>query len=226
MESSQRKGQSNKTNNASGQHNTRTRDQSSREMSSFMVRISLRPKTEHDNESWKPCRNPPDTSRFACAVGRFIANVAEARHQPPENPNAMKLLLLSVVLLLGGCSTVAQYEDVSAVSPYHAYIGAEYALLQPMHFSGVNAPPGYEDTVDYYVVNPTSPSWGGPELITRETLPTGTRIKVEAVRICTNCPFERISEARIRLLDHRTEFDRPVHIALKFLTPGFTQKQP
>ncbi len=96
-----------------------------------------------------------------------------------------------------------------------------------MHLSGVNAPPGYEKTVDYYVLNPTSPGWSGPELITRDTLPQGTLIKVESVHRCTNCLFDfgdRL-EAKIHLPHNQTQFDRPIKIPLRFLDPPFARKE-
>lgn len=136
------------------------------------------------------------------------------------------LIILSVALLgVAGCSTPQKFSDISSDPVYRAYVGARYRLLVAMHISGVNAPPGYEKTVDYYVVNPTAPSWSGPELITRDTLPAGTEVIVQSVRRCTNCPFDEVIEAEIRILAYKTEFIRPIRIRLKYLAPEFAAKQ-
>ena len=94
-----------------------------------------------------------------------------------------------------------------------------------MHISGVNAPPGYQKTIDYYVVNPATPSWRGPELITRDTLAAGTKVTVTAVRRCINCPFEEVVDAEIRISGYRTEVTRPIHVDVKYLAPNFATKR-
>lgn len=133
------------------------------------------------------------------------------------------LLLIAGVLGVCGCETAQKFEDVSSAPAYRAYVGARYELTVAMHLSGVNAPPGYEKTVDYYVVGPASPSWSGPELITRDTLPPGTVLEVDAVRRCTNCLFGQVVEANVRIHDYRTQFHRPVHISLEYLRAEFVR---
>ena len=78
----------------------------------------------------------------------------------------LRSLLILGIFAVAGCNNAQQFEDVSSASAYQTYIGVGYASKVEMHLSGVNAPPGYEKSVDYYVVNPSVPSWGGPELIT------------------------------------------------------------
>lgn len=143
-----------------------------------------------------------------------------------HTPLLVLSLLAAGLSMVCGCSTPQKFEDVSSRPGYHAFIGAKYELQVAMHLSGVNAPPGYEKTVDYYVIDPTSPSWSGPELITRETLPPGTEITVESVRRCTNCPFEDVVSAEVRISDYRPHFSRPIHIQLKYLTPVFAKDLP
>ena len=136
-------------------------------------------------------------------------------------------LFIPSVLSFCGCDTPAKFKEVSSDAAYHSYVGAVYVLEVPMHLSGVNAPPGYEKTVDYYVLNPASPSWSGPELITRDTLPQGTLIEVESVHRCINCIFDfgdRL-EAKIRIPNIRMQFDRPIKIPLEFLDPRFARKE-
>lgn len=143
----------------------------------------------------------------------------------PRMTRKVSLGLLLAAALLGGCNTPQRHEDVSTSPAFRAYVGATYRLKVPMHLSGVNAPPGYGKTVDYYVVNPTTPGWRGPELITRHTLPAGTEVTVRSVRRCVNCPFDEVVQAEIRISGHATEFVRPIHINLRYLAPEFAAKR-
>lgn len=136
-------------------------------------------------------------------------------------------MLALAVLLCEGCSGPVAFQDVSTDPGYHPYVGAAYELKVPMHLSGVNAPPGYAKRVDYYTVNPASPSWSGPELITRETLPPGTTVSVASVRRCTNCIFDfgpRV-EATFHIEGFQTEFPRPIYMNVKYLTPDFAHRR-
>lgn len=139
--------------------------------------------------------------------------------------NSLSIMLWAAFLGLCGCSTPQRFEDVSSVPAYRAYVGATYRLQVPMHISGVNAPPGYEKTVDYYVVTPESPGWTGPELITRDTLAVGTEVSVTSVRRCTNCRFEEVVDAEIRVSGYTTEFLLPIRIRVKYLAPDFAVKR-
>ncbi len=140
-------------------------------------------------------------------------------------PSFVRLFLIAGLSIFCGCQTQQKYEDVSTTEAYRAYVGARYELKGTMHLSGVNAPPGYEQTVDYYVVNPASPSWSGPELITRDLLPPGTVIQVESVHRCTNCLFEKLIKAQIRLPNYRTQLSLPIHIPLQYLGAEFARKE-
>lgn len=128
-------------------------------------------------------------------------------------------------LVIASCDTVQKYENVSLDPAYRSYVGALYEFKVAMHISGVNAPPGYKKRVDYYVVNPASPSWGGPELITRDTLPPGTAVEVESVHRCTNCLFGKLFKAKIQIPYYRTEFALPIHVPLQYLAPDFARRR-
>ncbi len=133
-------------------------------------------------------------------------------------------LLISVIFCLAGCNVAQKFEDVSSAATYNNYVGVEYVLNVEMHLSGVNAPPGYEESIDYYVVNPATPSWSGPELITRETLPVGTVVRVQSVQRCTNCLSAQRLRATITLTGRAPRDDRPVHISLEFLNGEFASR--
>lgn len=87
-----------------------------------------------------------------------------------------KIIFILILLILAGCSV--SYKDISSDDRFVSYIGKEYIFLEDMHLSGVNLPPGYEDTIDVYTISRKSRAWGGPELITRVTLKKGTTIRV------------------------------------------------
>jgi hypothetical protein len=135
-----------------------------------------------------------------------------------------RLLLIPIILAVAGCDTAQEFEDVSSASTYQAYIGVSYASKVEMHLSGVNAPPGYEKSVDYYVVKPSAPSWSGPELISRETLPVGTVLRVESVHRCKNCVFGKLIKAKITLPGYKGRIDLPVHIPLQYLGEDFARR--
>jgi hypothetical protein len=134
------------------------------------------------------------------------------------------LVLLAGIFIVSGCNTPQRFEDVSSSLASRAYVGARYELQVAMHLSGVNAPPGYEKTVDYYVIDPVSPSWSGPELITRDVLAPGTEIIVDSVRRCINCPFDEIVSAAVRISGEPTPLGRPIYVQLKYLAPDFARR--
>lgn len=144
---------------------------------------------------------------------------------PSPTLAAVGLLGLGIMLALG-CTTAATYADVSAQLAYRELTGARYELRVPMHLSGVNAPPGYEKTIDFYTVSPASPGWSGPELVSRCTLPPGTWVAVRGVRRCTNCPFETRVEALVEIAGVTVDARFPVSISLEYLAPEFARRHP
>lgn len=100
----------------------------------------------------------------------------------------MRLTFIKIAFLgiaLSGCK--ATYKDVSMEEGFSHFIGKEYILKSDMDFSGVNAPPGYNDEINYYVISSRDPGWSGQEVITRETLTKGSIFTIRKVMECTNC---------------------------------------
>lgn len=132
---------------------------------------------------------------------------------------------VAMLAITPGCHIPAKFQEVSHEQAFSAYVGAQYTLKVPMHLSGVNLPPGYRKVIDLYSIHPTSPTWSGPELVTRDTLTPGTILIVESVHRCTNCIFEKERlEAQVRIVNYTTAVDRPIKISLKHLTPEFTDR--
>jgi len=88
-----------------------------------------------------------------------------------------------ISLLLVGC--MAQYEDVSADSTHRELIGRDFQTTSDLLVHGVTLDRSYDKRVDLCSVTP-KPGFSGPEVITRQTLPAGTRLHVVAVRKFTN----------------------------------------
>ena len=131
----------------------------------------------------------------------------------------MKQLLLILVLFITGC--VAEYEDVSESVEYKGLIGGRFILKKNMYMSGVNAPPGYSEVIDFYSIDPIDRAWSGRELITRETLNAGNVFKINKIRRCTNClDFSEIIKATVSLESFETKVVAPIYIRLKNINSG------
>jgi hypothetical protein len=78
----------------------------------------------------------------------------------------MNKAIVLTLLLLTGCIAYDKHVD----KLYGFSVNDEYTLLEDMYISGINLPPGYGNDVNIYTIELTQPSWGGPELISRETL--------------------------------------------------------
>lgn len=138
-----------------------------------------------------------------------------------------RLTLSAMMISFISCSDVQEYEDVSGLPEFRSYVGAEYTTKEEMTITGVNAPPGYGEKIDYYVVHPSSPSWNGPEVITREPLAAGTRLTIEFIHRCTNCLFglSELTKAKIRVEGFVNEAELPIHIQLDDLSPDQTERK-
>jgi hypothetical protein len=96
-----------------------------------------------------------------------------------------KIIVVTLALLLAACR--AEYKEISNDPEFSKYVGLKYKLKSDMDYSGVNLPPGYSDEIHIYVISSRDPGWSGPEVVTRETLPTGSIIIINKVEECTNC---------------------------------------
>ncbi|WP_444932881.1 hypothetical protein [Microbulbifer sp. JTAC008] len=95
------------------------------------------------------------------------------------------IIVVALALLLSACR--AEYKDISSEPEYSQYIGKQYKLISDMDYSGVNLSRGYSDEIHVYIISSRDPGWSGPEVVTRETLPTGSVVIISKVEECTNC---------------------------------------
>ena len=100
---------------------------------------------------------------------------------------------------------------------YSHLINNNYALTTEMYISGVNLPPGYGKDVNIYLIERTSPTWNGPELISRDMLKTNTKFKVKSIRECTNCYFNEEIDAIVTIKSFKKTANVPIAIGIGYL---------
>lgn len=115
------------------------------------------------------------------------------------NPKPALLTVIGLVTtMLSGCWE-AHFEDISNAEEHRDIVGMSYITVSPLLLSGVNLPPGYGDSVDICYLERTSPTWAGPELISRTTIEKGTLFTVLGAEQCTNCYFDFGSRIQYRI---------------------------
>ncbi|MCC7300526.1 MAG: hypothetical protein IT583_05555 [Verrucomicrobia bacterium] len=120
--------------------------------------------------------------------------------------------VFSILMLCGGCAI--QYKDISNLPEYRPLIGAAYTTTNTMYISGVNAPPGYEKTIDYYKIDPLNHNWSGPEKITEDKLPAGTKLTVKSVRKPTTYFLGDRIQSEVSITPYKTDEMHSVYIDL------------
>jgi hypothetical protein len=137
--------------------------------------------------------------------------------------NLMRCAVLSVaVLLLSGCAL--KYREVGIQREYQGLIGTEFVIQEEFLLSGLNAPPGYSNTVDLYLIHPRSFVFKGRELISRQALPGGTRFIVQSIRQPTNILARNNLKCVVRFLNFQTPIPVTVEIALSTLESSLVEK--
>lgn len=106
-------------------------------------------------------------------------------------------VVLFAVLLISGCG-FAEFEDVSGDARYSSLIGQEFVLRSDALIIGVTLDPNYKKTVDRYRLT-VYPGFAGPEVVSTDVLPIGTKFRIERVERCTNCYLDRRVELVVRL---------------------------
>ena len=127
----------------------------------------------------------------------------------------LRILLLITFIFLAGCTK--EYSDVSDKQQYKHLLNNIYALTTEMHISGVNLPSGYGKEINIYLIERTSPSWSGPELISRDVLKINTMLKVKSIRECTNCYFDEDIDAIVTFRPFKKSANAPIAIGIGYL---------
>ena len=112
-------------------------------------------------------------------------------------------LMFASINLSGCVFTPATYVDTSGGSEYSHLIGQESTALKELFFYHVSIEPNYGPTPSFCVVA-APPGFGGPEVLSKHTLPIGTNAVVTSVQRCTNCWFGLESRISFTLKLHKS----------------------
>jgi hypothetical protein len=117
------------------------------------------------------------------------------------------------------CGCVLEYEDVSEEPEYSSLLNTCYSLNTEMRIYGVNLPPGYGKDINVYIINPMHLMWSGPELITKDTLKSGTILEVQSIRKSINSVlFEgKKVQAVVTVKPYTKAVNVPVVIDLEYI---------
>lgn len=130
-----------------------------------------------------------------------------------------KIVVVACTLLLIACR--AKYESISNDPEFSKYVGLKYKLKSDMDYSGVDLPPGYSNEIGIYVISSRDPGWDGPEVVTRDTLPTGSVITVNEVEECTNCLDFGVPLRHVLVtIEGRSPVNVPVQLNLNQIISG------
>ncbi|MBK7952016.1 MAG: hypothetical protein IPK00_25510, partial [Deltaproteobacteria bacterium] len=123
-------------------------------------------------------------------------------------------LMMSFVAL--GCGFV-DFEDVSDIPEFSDLMGREFVSMRETHLYGVSLDRDYAPHVDKFEILPVSIA--GPEVVSSETLPPGTKITVVSVLRCTNCwlDLEERIEVEVKFDPPRLQEEAKVRINLEHL---------
>ena len=96
------------------------------------------------------------------------------------------ILMFSLTLLLTGCNAKSEYVDVSDREIYSNIVGRSFDTLAPLVLHGITLAENYEKKIDMFSVT-IMPGFGGREVISRKTLPIGSRFSIVKVWQCSTC---------------------------------------
>jgi len=103
------------------------------------------------------------------------------------------LLFVLMSAWLTNCHA-AQYEDASNTGVYGGLVGNEYQTLNELFIHGVTYDKNYKNykkVIDEYVVT-NKPGCGGPEVVERKTLKSGSIIKIKKAMRCATCAYSSV----------------------------------
>ena len=104
----------------------------------------------------------------------------------------MRITLCIFVVVIStamtGCYSL-QWSDISSEQPISSLMNTLYETKNELLIYGITLDSNYKNTIDYYTVkNP--PGISGPEVVSENTLPKGSVVKIIRAERCNNClPF-------------------------------------
>lgn len=125
------------------------------------------------------------------------------------------LLIFVAVACLVACE--ARYRDVSDRQDHRAWIGQDCELTTFTRAHGVTLPASPYRQTDY--VSIWNPGFTGPEMTFLRILEPGTRMRIVAARVCTNCLGRRI-DYQVEVSPTPVEFEgKPAYLRAEWLSP-------
>jgi hypothetical protein len=121
--------------------------------------------------------------------------------------NLRILIVISLILSLSGC-LIKEWEDVSGENEFKGIIGTQLKTKVKFVIHGVTTEPNYEEVLHHYSLM-EAPGFGGPEVLSREELPIGTKFKLVKVIRCVDCTFKR-ENIVLELLSNDNYQDAPI----------------
>ncbi len=124
-------------------------------------------------------------------------------------------LALATMAALVACE--ARYRDVSDSGPHRASIGLNCELTTFTRAHGVALPASPHRQTDY--VSIWNPGFTGPEMTFLRVLEPGTRMRIVAVRTCSNCLGRRI-DYQVDVSPMPAELEgKPTYLQAEWLEP-------
>lgn len=106
---------------------------------------------------------------------------------------------------------MAKFEDISTDQTYQGLVHQVLKSKQEFYIYGITVDPNYKKKVDYYVII-KPPGIGGREVLSEETLPKGTLMRIEKVTRCTNCLLDHYINLVVSFLNDNQYGDIPVKL--------------
>jgi hypothetical protein len=102
-------------------------------------------------------------------------------------PHYKLITLICFTFAILACQS-KEYGDISKESKISHLVGKTYGSTKPLFIYGIRTEMSHRKIVAYHTIMETSIA--GPEVLSTNVLPKGTRVRVLRIERCTNCfPF-------------------------------------
>ena len=121
-------------------------------------------------------------------------------------------MLLLLTFNMFGCELM-EYDDISSNKLELPFINAKYVSQKELLIFGINTDGNYKNKVinHFSIIEP--PGIGGRYVISKETLPIDTVIKIIKVERCNNClPFTEEKRFIVELTNNKTYKNRIIEL--------------
>jgi len=106
------------------------------------------------------------------------------------------VILLGLIVCVTACKQ--EFENVSSSDLHVDLIGSTYQSIADLKLRGITTSTDKVKPLNYYLVF-KPPGIGGPEVVSKHTIPVGTLVEILSVARCTNCRFDERVRIRVHL---------------------------